>query len=104
MNNPESVQNLRHTSAHLLAAAVLELYPGVKLTIGPAIEQGFYYDFDLSETGQTITEEDFAKIENKMGQLRKTWRTFTKREVTEEEAKEFYKDNQYKLELIDEII
>src|SRR5690606_37222063 len=66
MNVQESLQNLRHSTAHLLAAAVIELYPGAKHTIGPAIENGFYYDFDLSETGQTISEEDFAKIENTM--------------------------------------
>ncbi len=104
MNDQESLQNLRHSTAHLLAAAVIELYPGAKHTIGPAIENGFYYDFDLSETGQTISEEDFAKIENTMGKLKKSWTAWTKREVTEEEAKKLYQDNPYKLELIDEIV
>ncbi len=102
MNNSDALQPLRHSTAHLLAAAMLELYPKTKLTIGPAIENGFYYDFDLGEA--KVTEEDFAKIENKMGQILKTWTEFSHREVTEKEAKEFFKDNEYKTELIDEIV
>src|ERR1700722_3557423 len=98
----KELQNIRHSTAHLLAAAMLELYPKTKLTIGPAIDTGFYYDFDLDE--QKISEEDFPEIEKKMAEILKTWKTFTKREVTEKEAKEYYKDNPYKLELIDGIV
>src|ERR1700754_1177925 len=102
MNSSENLDPIRHSCAHLLAAAILELYPQTKLTIGPAIENGFYYDFDFGDV--KITEDDFAKIENKMGQLLKTWTEFSHREVTEKEAKAFFKDNPYKTELIDEII
>lgn len=101
MNN-EELQSMRHSCAHLLAAAILELYPKTKLTIGPAIENGFYYDFDFGDI--KVTEDDFAKIENKMGQLLKTWTDFSHREVSEKEAKAFFKDNPYKTELIEEIV
>lgn len=98
--NEEKLQHLRHSAAHLLAAAVLELYPNAKRTIGPAIENGFYYDFDFGDV--TVTEEDLGKIEEKMGKLLKDWKGFNRREVSAEEAKEFYKDNPYKIELIEE--
>lgn len=101
MNNKEHLDQLRHSTAHLLAAAIIKLYPGTKLTIGPAIENGFYYDFDFA---QSISDEDFKKIEKKMEKTLQTWTGFTHREVTEKEAKEFYKDNEYKRELIDEIV
>jgi threonyl-tRNA synthetase len=105
MNN-DHLQKLRHSTAHLLAAAVLELYPDTKLTIGPAIENGFYYDFDFSSAnlGQVPSENDFEKIEAKMAELLKSWDSFSSREVSEEEAKEYYKANEYKKELINEII
>lgn len=94
------LDHLRHSCAHLLAAAVLELFPKAKRTIGPAIENGFYYDFDFGE--QKVTEDDFPKIEEKMHELVKSWSGFEKDEVNESEAKEAYKDNEYKIELIDE--
>jgi len=100
MNKEAYLQALRHSCAHLLAAAMLELYPDVKLTIGPAIESGFYYDFDDLK----IAEEDFPNIEKKMAEILKTWEGFSHREVTEDEAKAFYKDNPYKKELVDEIV
>ena len=100
MSDQNYLNQLRHSCAHLTAAAFLELYPKTKLTIGPAIENGYYYDFDLAEP---ISEEDFPKIEQKMHEVLKTWGGFSHREVTEQEAKEFYKDNPYKQELIDEI-
>ncbi|HSA83460.1 MAG TPA: threonine--tRNA ligase, partial [Patescibacteria group bacterium] len=101
MSTQEELNQLRHSTAHLIAAAMLELYPGTKLTIGPAIENGFYYDFDLPTP---ISEEKFVQIEQKMRELLKTWDGFSHREVTETEAKDFYKDNPYKRELIDEIV
>jgi threonyl-tRNA synthetase len=95
------LEQLRHSTAHLLAAAVLELYPNTKLTIGPAIENGFYYDVELEKP---ITEENFPEIEKKMAEILQTWKEFSHREVSEKEAKEFYKNNEYKTELIEEII
>jgi threonyl-tRNA synthetase len=102
MSTNDNLSNIRHSTAHLLASAMLELYPETKLTIGPAIESGFYYDFDLAE--QKISEEDFPIIEKKMREILKTWGAFTHREITEKEAREYYKNNPYKLELIEEIV
>jgi len=96
----EYLDNLRHSCAHLLAAAILELYPTAKRTIGPSIENGFYYDFDFREV--KVTESDFEKIEAKMKELVKSWKGFERKDVTTDEAKEFYKDNEYKIELIEE--
>ncbi len=86
--------------AHLLAAAVLELYPGTKLTIGPTIEDGFYYDFDFPKP---ISDKDLPKIEQKMREILKTWKGFSHEEKTEKEARGFFEENKYKLELLDEI-
>jgi threonyl-tRNA synthetase len=97
-NSNEHLNNLRHSCAHLLAAAVGELYPSSKRTIGPSIENGFYYDFDNLK----ISESDFPKIEEKMKEIVKGWKSFERQEVSVEKAKEEYKDNPYKLELIDE--
>ena len=95
------LQEMRHTLAHLLAASILELYPNTKTTIGPAIDNGFYYDFEFEKP---ISDKDFPKIEKRMKKLLPTWKEFSHKEVSEEEAKEFFKDNPYKLELIDEIV
>jgi threonyl-tRNA synthetase len=97
--NQEQLQNTRHSLAHLLAAAVIKLYPKTKRTIGPAVDNGFYYDFEFSEP---ITEKDLPKIEKEMKKLLKTWSTFERREVSADEAREIFKDNPYKLELIEE--
>ncbi len=97
--NPQDLSPLRHSCAHLLAAAVLEIFPGTKQTIGPAIEHGFYYDFDFA---QPITEKNLVRIEQKMRELVKTWDSFEKIEVSQEEALEKFKDNEYKKELIEE--
>ncbi len=104
MNNEqqEKLNHLRHSAAHLFAAAILELYPHTKIAIGPAIENGFYYDADYNDG--KISEDDFPKIEQKMHELVKRWDGFERIEVSEEEAKEKFKDNPYKLELIDEIV
>ena len=82
MVEKDNLHNLRHTLAHLLAAAVLELYPETKPTIGPSIENGFYYDFDNLK----ISDEDLLKIENKMRELLPSWTSFESREVTKDEA------------------
>lgn len=98
--NKEKLNNARHSCAHLLAAAVMELYPDTKRTIGPAIENGFYYDFEFSKP---VSEEDLPKIEEKMKELLSSWTVFERREVSSEEAKKIFADNPYKLELIEEV-
>jgi threonyl-tRNA synthetase len=101
MKNPGNLDKVRHSLAHLLAAAVLELWPDTKNTIGPAIDNGFYYDFEFSSP---IAEKDLPVIEEKMREILKTWNNFTEKEVTEHEAKQAYVENPYKLELIEEIV
>ena len=95
------LEHVRHSLAHLLAAAVLKLYPGTKQSIGPAIENGFYYDFDFSTP---ISDEDLPKIESVMRKLMHDWTEFSHREVTADEAREVFSGNPYKLELIDDIV
>ncbi|KKS98365.1 MAG: threonyl-tRNA synthetase, threonyl-tRNA synthetase [Candidatus Gottesmanbacteria bacterium GW2011_GWA2_43_14] len=95
-----NLENLRHSTAHLLAAAVMELWPQSKRTIGPAIENGFYFDFDFGDI--KISENDFPKIEAKMRQLLKGWQDFQRHELSAEEAKKEYPGNPFKHELIDE--
>ncbi len=99
----EEIMNIRHTLAHLLAASVKEIYPYAKPTIGPAIENGFYYDFDFSD-GEKITEKNLSRIEQKMRELLKKWEVVSGEIISEKEAKELFKKNKYKLELIDEIV
>lgn len=102
MNHDQSyLDNLRHSAAHLLAAAIMDLYPDTKRTIGPAIENGFYFDFEFS---QPFSEADFDKVELRMRQILKTWKEFEHHELSEEQARAEYPGNQYKQELIDEIV
>lgn len=90
-----------HSSAHILAQALEELYPGVKLWVGPAIERGFYYDVDLPED-QIISEKDFKAIENKMLEIARGKHDFKMREVSKAEALSYYKEkNEYKVDLIE---
>lgn len=100
MNNNQNLQNKRHTLAHLLASAVLEIYPDTKNTIGPAIDDGFYYDFEFSNP---ISETDLVEIENKMRKMLPKWLEFSHQEKTHIEASEYFKSNPYKLELINDI-
>ena len=88
----------RHTASHLLAQAVLRLYPDAKLAIGPAIDNGFYYDFDLQET---LTAKDLEKIEKEMSRLVKEGLALEQFELDADAAKELMKDQPYKLELIE---
>ena len=87
-----------HSSAHLLAQAILEFYPNAQLTIGPAIESGFYYDVDFGE--EVLSEKDFEKIEKKVLENAKKASTFSLYPVSKEEALKTYADNPYKVELI----
>lgn len=96
----DQLNNLRHSCAHLLAAAVMQIWPNAKRTIGPAIENGFYFDFDFGDV--KIAEEDLPKIEAKMKQILPTWTGFERHELTAEEAKKEYPNNPYKYELIEE--
>ncbi|MDQ5954345.1 MAG: threonyl-tRNA synthetase [Patescibacteria group bacterium] len=100
MENNNKLQNMRHTLAHLLASAILELYPDTKNTIGPAIDDGFYYDFEFSSP---ISDKDLPKIEKKMRENLKSWKEFTSEEKSANEAKEYFGNNEYKVELINEI-
>src|SRR5699024_694122 len=90
-----------HSSAHVMAQALKELYPEIKLTIGPPIEQGFYYDIDPN--GAQISEHDFGKIEKKMLEIAREKHAFKMRAVSKSDALDFYKDesNPYKVELIE---
>ncbi len=90
----------RHSLAHLLAAAVLAIWPDAKRTIGPSIDDGFYYDFDFGAV--KISDSDLSKIEQKMREIFKTWTTFERQEIPAESAKKMFADNEYKLELISE--
>ena len=98
----ESLNNLRHTLAHLLAAAVLELYPDAKPTIGPTVDNGFYYDFEFAPEKKPL-EKDLKDIEKRMRKILPTWTSVTGKDISEKDANESFKDNTYKLELIKEI-
>ncbi len=89
---------IRHSAAHVMAQAVLEMFPEAKYTIGPPIEDGFYYDFDLP---RPLTPEDLQKIEKRMRQIIAGNHRFEKKVVSAEEARQIFKDQPYKLELIE---
>ncbi len=101
-NTDEGRHVLRHSTAHVLAQAVTLLYPGAKFSIGPAIENGFYYDFDLPDD-QTFTEEDLGTIEKKMKEIVKANQPFTRSEHSMAEAKELFADQPYKVEIIERV-
>jgi threonyl-tRNA synthetase len=90
-----------HSSAHVIAQALEELYSGIKLTIGPAIENGFYYDVDFGN--HIVSDKDFKSIENKMIEIARGKHEFKMKSVSKDEALTFYKDNEYKIELIENL-
>ena len=98
----EGLELMRHSTAHLLAAALTDMYPGVKFGVGPAIENGFYYDIELPE-GVTVSPDDFAAIEARMAEIAKSGAAIVRREVSHNEAREIFADQPLKLELIDEL-
>lgn len=102
-NDDEGKKAFWHSSAHLLAQAIEQLYPGVNLTIGPAIEQGFYYDIDFKE--HAISEKDFAAIEKRALEIAREKHVFKMRSVSKADALDFYKtqDNPFKVELIENL-
>jgi threonyl-tRNA synthetase len=101
----DSLDLIRHDTAHVLAAAVLDLYPGTKISIGPPIEDGFYYDFEFPD-GVTVTDADFQALEAKMREHVKAGEAFEREDVTPAAARErFLGEHQdYKVELIDDLV
>lgn len=96
----EKLQTARHSLAHILAKALMQLYPNTLLTIGPAIEDGFYYDIDLDKQ---LTPDHFETIEKKMKEIINKGEPFTRKEVSKSEALKLFKDNKYKTEIINEL-
>lgn len=99
--NPEKLSHLRHTLAHLLAQAVLEEYPNAQLTLGPAVDNGFYYDIDFGDI--KIAESDLKKFQTGMRKNLKKWTEFSHQEVPKDKALKVFAGNPYKEELINEI-
>lgn len=102
-NDTEGKYTFWHSSAHIMAEAIQHYFPDVKLAYGPPVEDGFYYDMDLGE--QTFSSKDFEKIEKKFIELARSGETFERKEVTKQEAIDFYKEqgNEYKVELIERL-
>ena len=94
----EKLEMLNHSCAHLMAQAITHLYPNAKFWVGPAIEEGFYYDVDLGD--EVIKEEDLEKIEREMKKCAKDAKNIIRREISKEEALEMFKNDPYKLDLI----
>lgn len=99
-NEDKDLEKARHSLAHILAKALLQLYPDTKLTIGPAIEDGFYYDIDLAHS---ITPDEYDAIEKKMKEIINKGEEFSKKVISKKEALELFKDNPYKIELIQDL-
>ena len=97
--DPEALDIMRHSAAHVMAQAVLKLYPDAKLTIGPVVEDGFYYDIDM----QPLSEDAFPRIEAEMNRIIKEKIPIERQEVSKSEALEFYKDEPYKTEMISDL-
>ena len=97
----ENLNTLNHSCAHLLAHAIKHLYPNAKFWVGPAIETGFYYDIDMGD--DVITEDDLEKIQKEMKKIAKSDKRITRLELSKQEALEMFKDNPYKIELIENI-
>lgn len=100
MEKNEKLHMARHSLAHILAKALVELYPDTKLTIGPAIDDGFYYDID---TKQVLTPDHFETIEKKMKEILNKGENFVRKEVSRAQALELFKENPYKTEIINEL-
>jgi threonyl-tRNA synthetase len=93
-DSPEGLEVLRHSTAHAMAQAIMELYPGSKLTIGPPIEDGFFYDIEVNGR---ITEEDLPRIEERMREIAARDLPIEREEVSKAEAERLYAENPYKL-------
>ena len=97
--DPEGLEIMRHSAAHVMAQAILHLYPDARLTIGPVVEDGFYYDIDMPP----VSEEDFARIEAEMKNIVQAKLPIQRREVSKADALALYKNEPYKLEMIREL-
>jgi threonyl-tRNA synthetase len=100
MSADEKLHRIRHSTAHIMAEAVLRMFPDAKIAIGPPIEHGFYYDFDLP---RSLTEDDLAEIEKNMQQIAGEDHEFVKEVVDREKAAELFKDQPYKLEILNDL-
>ena len=100
LSEAEVLWRSRHSTSHILATAILEMFPDAKLAIGPPIKDGFYYDFDLP---RPLSTEDFDEIEERMMAVVKDNQRFVHETWSKDEAREFFADQPYKLELIDGI-
>lgn len=98
-NDPQALEIMRHSAAHVMAQAVMRLYPDAKLTIGPVVEDGFYYDIDM----EPISEDAFGRIEAEMKKIIKAKLPIERREVSKDEAVSLYQDEPYKLEMIQDL-
>ena len=98
----EHLQTVRHSCAHVMAEAILHLFPGTKIAIGPSIENGFYYDFDFP-VDHKLTEADFTAVEKEMRRILSTGAEFVRTEVTKDEARALFADQPYKIELINDL-
>jgi threonyl-tRNA synthetase len=99
----KEIEHIRHTLAHLLAAAVIKNFPEAKPTIGPAIDTGFYYDFEFPADSE-FSEKSLNKIQKDMSTILPHWKSFDHKEISEKEAREIFANNPYKLELVSEIV
>ncbi|HEY6042664.1 MAG TPA: threonine--tRNA ligase, partial [Anaerolineae bacterium] len=100
MDNHDELRPLRHSAAHIMAEAVLDLFPGTKIGVGPAIENGFYYDFEFA---QSVTPDDLPRIEERMREIIRGKHTFSHKAMTVAQAREQFRDQPFKLELVDKI-
>jgi len=103
MNTKDAITRARHSLAHLLAMAIKEKDPGARLGIGPVIENGFYYDFEFSK-GYSPSPDDLKSFEKRMRELARENLSFTQKSISPDKARELFKDNPYKLELIEELV
>ena len=99
--NDNNLQALRHSAEHVLTQAMLKIFPKIKMAMGPATDDGFYFDFDPN--GETISEKNFSQIEQEMNKIIKANLPITRKELSIEEARKLFKDNEYKLEWLDDI-
>ncbi len=97
--DPEALEILRHSTAHVMAQAIEKVYPNARLTIGPVVEDGFFYDVDMDP----VSEDDFPKIEEEMRKIIKAKLPVARREISKKEALDFYKDQPFKLEMISDL-
>ncbi|MFA7108887.1 MAG: threonine--tRNA ligase, partial [Sphaerochaetaceae bacterium] len=100
MDKNEKLATLRHSMSHVMAEAVLQMFPEAQIAIGPSIENGFYYDFDLP---RALIPSDLDEITKRMQAIIAEGKPFIRKEVTKSEAADFFKDQKYKLELLDAI-